>query len=108
IETFIQARETELGPLAFYFFARHFYLEDIDAQWIDHLKSMDQLRDGIGLRGYGQKDPKIEYKKEGYNLFMDMMVRIGANVANKLFRVRLEKQQAQQAAPAAREEAKLP
>ncbi len=108
IETFIQARETELGPLAFYFFARHFYLEDIDAQWIDHLKSMDQLRDGIGLRGYGQKDPKIEYKKEGYNLFMDMMVRIGANVANKLFRVRLESKEPQQAAPAARDEVRLP
>ena len=91
VETFIQARETELGPLAFYFFARHFYLEDIDSQWIDHLKSMDQLREGIGLRGYGQKDPKIEYKKEGYNLFMSIMERIGQNVGQKLFRVRVEK-----------------
>ena len=91
VETFIQARETELGPLAFYFFARHFYLEDIDSQWIDHLKSMDQLREGIGLRGYGQKDPKIEYKKEGYSLFMSIMERIGANVGSKLFRVRVEK-----------------
>src|SRR5262249_35744726 len=53
VETFTQARETELGTLAFFFFARHFYLEEIDAQWIDHLKSMDHLREGIGLRGYG-------------------------------------------------------
>jgi preprotein translocase subunit SecA len=101
IETFIQARETELGELAFYYFARHFYLEDIDASWIDHLKSMDQLRDGIGLRGYGQKDPKIEYKKDGYDYFMQMMVRIGQNVAQKLFRVRLERQPEQQSRPQA-------
>jgi preprotein translocase subunit SecA len=93
VETWAQARETELGPLAFFFFARHFYLEEIDAQWIDHLKSMDQLREGIGLRGYGQKDPKIEYKKEGYEMFRQMMERISANVAFKLFRVRLERQQ---------------
>jgi preprotein translocase subunit SecA len=95
VETWTQARETELGPLAFFFFSRHFYLEEIDAQWIDHLKSMDQLREGIGLRGYGQKDPKIEYKKEGYEMFRQMMERISANVAYKLFRVRLERQQQQ-------------
>ena len=64
VETFIKARETELGPLAFFFFARHFYLEEIDAQWIDHLKSMEPLREGIGLRGYGQKDPE-ERVQEG-------------------------------------------
>ena len=66
------------GRCVFFFFARHFYLEEIDAQWIDHLKSMDQLREGIGLRGYGQKDPKIEYKKEGYDMFRQMMDRISA------------------------------
>ncbi len=105
VETFTQARETELGPLAFFFFARHFYLEEIDAQWIDHLKSMDHLREGIGLRGYGQKDPKIEYKKEGYNLFIEIMARISGNVAGKLYRVRLERQ----AAPEQKAEAeKLP
>jgi preprotein translocase subunit SecA len=98
VETFTQARETELGPLAFFFFARHFSLEDIDSQWIDHLKSMDQLREGIGLRGYGQKDPKIEYKKEGYELFRQMMERINAGVASKLYRVRLERQPEQQQA----------
>jgi preprotein translocase subunit SecA len=111
IETWIKARETELGPLVFFFFARHFYLEEIDAQWIDHLKSMDQLREGIGLRGYGQKDPKIEYKKEGFEMFRQMMDRLSANVSYKLFRLRLERQQQQgaqqQQQPAQREE-KLP
>jgi preprotein translocase subunit SecA len=109
VETFTKARETELGPLAFFFFARHFYLEEIDNQWIDHLKSMDHLREGIGLRGYGQKDPKIEYKKEGYEMFRVMMDRISANVANKLYRVRLERQQQGASSQAAAEpEEKLP
>jgi preprotein translocase subunit SecA len=109
VETFTRARETELGPLAFFFFSRHFALEEIDSQWIDHLKSMDHLREGIGLRGYGQKDPKIEYKKEGYELFRQMMERINGNVASKLYRVRLERQQAAptEAAPAPAQE-KLP
>jgi preprotein translocase subunit SecA len=99
VETFTKARETELGPLAFFFFARHYYLEEIDNQWIDHLKSMDHLREGIGLRGYGQKDPKIEYKKEGFEMFRLMMDRISANVAHKLFRIRLERQQGAAAPP---------
>jgi preprotein translocase subunit SecA len=106
VEVFTQARETELGPLAFFFFARHFYLEEIDNQWIDHLKAMDHLREGIGLRGYGQKDPKIEYKKEGYEMFRMMMERLSGNVAGKLYRVRLERQQA--AAPSEAREEKLP
>jgi preprotein translocase subunit SecA len=109
VETWIKARETELGPLVFFFFARHFYLEEIDAQWIDHLKSMDQLREGIGLRGYGQKDPKIEYKKEGYEMFRQMMERISANVSYKLYRLRLERQaQPAAAGQAAQASEKLP
>ncbi len=51
-------------------------LNIIDAQWKDHLLSMDHLKEGIGLRGYGQKDPLIEYKKESFTLFQDMMDRI--------------------------------
>ena len=54
---------------------------------------MEALREGIGLRGYGQKDPKIEYKKEGFEMFRQMMDRISANVSYKLFRLRLERQQ---------------
>jgi preprotein translocase subunit SecA len=69
---------------------------------------MDQLREGIGLRGYGQKDPKIEYKKEGYEMFRQMMERISANVAFKLFRVRLERQQQAQPGQQAASQEKLP
>jgi len=61
------------------------YLQAIDQMWKDHLLSMDHLRQGIGLRGYGQKDPKQEYKKEGYEMFVAMTWRIkGAVVANLL------------------------
>jgi len=62
------------------------------SQWIEHLKAMDHLREGIGLRGYGQKDPKQEYKKEGYDMFADMMGRIQSNVLGKLFRVQVQRE----------------
>ncbi|MBL9006798.1 MAG: preprotein translocase subunit SecA [Myxococcales bacterium] len=106
VEKFTKAREEELG-MAFLYFARHFWLEEIDKQWIDHLKAMDSLREGIGLRGYGQRDPKQEYKKEGYSMFMQMMDSISQNVAQQLFRVRLERQEVAQTAQAV-PEAKLP
>jgi preprotein translocase subunit SecA len=56
------------------------YLAAIDRFWRQHLQMMEQLRDGIGMRGYAQKDPKQEYKKEGYNLFVDLMLNIKTNV----------------------------
>ena len=90
IEVYVDQREEELNPSVFLFFARHFYLEEIDDQWIEHLKAMDHLREGIGLRGYGQRDPKQEYKKEGFNMFVEMMDRIQSNVISKLMRVQVE------------------
>ncbi len=90
VEKFLERREEEMTPeLALRIF-RHLYLEEIDKQWIDHLQNMDSLRDGIGLRGYGQKDPKLEYKKEGYNLFMEMLGNIETNVLSKHFRVKVQ------------------
>jgi len=56
------------------------YLKSIDRFWRQHLQAMEQLRDGIGVRGYAQKDPKQEYKKEGYNLFLDLLMNIKTNV----------------------------
>jgi preprotein translocase subunit SecA len=69
--------------------ARTMQLEEIDNQWMEHLRTMDALREGIGLQGYGQKDPKKEYKKAGFNLFSDMMARIQANVVSKVFHVQI-------------------
>src|SRR6476660_2960713 len=71
---------------------RHFYLEEIDRAWVEHLTNMEHLRDGIGLRGYGQRDPKQEYKKEGYDIFITMMAATNANVATKLFKVQVQKE----------------
>ncbi|MBE0503378.1 MAG: preprotein translocase subunit SecA [Desulfuromonadales bacterium] len=64
-------------------------LQAIDGQWKDHLLSIDHLKEGIGLRGYAQKNPKEEYKKEAYSLFMDLMQRIRQEVVSKLFFVQL-------------------
>ena len=64
-------------------------LQTLDSLWKDHLLSMDHLKEGIGLRSYGQKDPLLEYKKEGYILFRNMMDRFVSDVTEKLFRVQV-------------------
>jgi preprotein translocase subunit SecA len=86
-----KAREEDLGvDLALRIF-RHVYLETIDEAWVDHLTNMEHLRDGIGLRGYGQRDPKNEYKKEGYNLFLNMMAKVSSSVLSKFFVVQVQR-----------------
>jgi preprotein translocase subunit SecA len=74
---------------------RNIMLHVIDDQWKDHLLSMDHLKEGIGLRGYGQKDPLVEYKKESFKLFQDMMDRIEDETVRYLYFLRFE-----QSAPA--------
>jgi preprotein translocase subunit SecA len=69
------------------------YLQAIDQQWKDHLLSMDHLRQGIGLRGYGQKDPKQEYKKEGYNMFVQMTWRVKSAVVGNVLRLQIARQE---------------
>jgi preprotein translocase subunit SecA len=64
---------------------RFFILQRIDTLWREHLQQMDALRESVGLRGYGQKDPLIEYKSEGYELFLDMMINIRRDVVYSLF-----------------------
>ncbi len=64
---------------------RFFILQRIDTLWREHLQQMDALRESVGLRGYGQKDPLIEYKSEGYELFLDMMTNIRRDVVYSLF-----------------------
>ena len=69
---------------------RNIMLHIIDSQWKDHLLSMDTLKEGIGLRGYGQKDPLVEYKKESFELFQDMMDRIEDETVRYLYFLRFE------------------
>ncbi len=64
---------------------RFFILQQIDTLWREHLQGVEALRESIGLRGYGQKDPLIEYKQEGYEMFLDMMIDIRRNVVYGLF-----------------------
>ncbi len=71
---------------------RYFLLESLDRNWKDHLLQMDHMRQGIGLRGYGQKDPKQEYKREGFELFSDMLYRIKENTLFALCRLRIRAQ----------------
>ncbi|BBD65035.1 preprotein translocase SecA subunit [Nostoc commune NIES-4072] len=72
---------------------RFFILQRIDTLWREHLQQMDALRESVGLRGYGQKDPLIEYKSEGYELFLDMMVNIRRDVVYSLFMFQPQPQQ---------------
>jgi len=67
-------------------------LQTIDTQWKDHLLSIDHLKEGIGMRAYAQRNPKEEYKREAYDLFMLMMGRIRQEVTQKLFRVQLARE----------------
>ena len=76
---------------------RFFILQQIDTLWREHLQAMDALRDSIGLRGYGQKDPLIEYKQEGYEMFLEMMIDIRRNVVYSLFQFKPQPQPQPQA-----------
>jgi preprotein translocase subunit SecA len=80
-------KEKELGTDLFRYLEKMVLLQVIDHHWKDHLLAMDQLRDGIGLRGYGQKDPLIEYKREGFDMFAAMMGRIKGDTLDRLFHV---------------------
>ncbi len=64
LQSILTELQLEAGPI-YQDILRYFVLEELDRAWKDHLKSMDYLREGIGLRGYGQRDPKLEYKREG-------------------------------------------
>ncbi len=88
-------REQELGPELMRFLEKTFMLQVIDHHWKDHLLGMDHLRDGIGLRGYGQKDPLIEYKREGFDLFAGMMERIKSDTLDRLFHVQAVRQESE-------------
>jgi preprotein translocase subunit SecA len=69
---------------------RFFLLDSLDRNWKEHLLNMDHLKEGIGLRGYGQKDPKQEYKREGFSLFQDLLFRIKENTFQPLTRLQLQ------------------
>ena len=107
VEARLEARLEELGRSWLMYFARHFQLEETDNQWIEHLRNMDHLREGIGLRGYGQKDPKKEYKREGFDLFSLMMVNIQHNTGQNVFRVQMKQEEEEDVIPSLQQHQQL-
>ena len=93
-----EEKEKEIGSAIYLRIFRTVYLEEIDRAWVDHLTNMEHLRDGIGLRGYGQRDPKQEYKIEGYEIFVNMMAAVSGSVSGKLFRAQIQKARAEEQA----------
>ncbi|MDR9757071.1 MAG: preprotein translocase subunit SecA [Syntrophomonadaceae bacterium] len=91
-----QAREEELGTEMMRDLERFILLRVVDNKWMDHLDAMDQLRTGIGLRAYGQKDPLVEYKFEAYNMFQEMIEGIQEDVVRYLYKVRVVPQEQEQ------------
>jgi preprotein translocase subunit SecA len=78
-------KEIIIGPAAMRYHERMLMLQIVDTHWKDHLLAMDHLKEGIGLRGYGQRDPLVEYKKESYELFEGLMSRIEEDTLRFLF-----------------------
>ncbi len=100
LEKDLESREHKYGVPIFSEVSRVILISTLDGLWKDHLLSMDHLREGIGLRGYGQKDPLLEYKKEGFQIFEHMLQEFRNDVLSKLFRVQIEeKSQVEQIDP---------
>jgi preprotein translocase subunit SecA len=85
-------REKQFSPELLRWLERRIILDVVDTQWKDHLLSLDHLKEGIGLRGYGQKDPLVEFKKEAFVLFEDMMARIDNETIRYLFHVQIQQE----------------
>src|SRR5712672_1033922 len=83
-------KETQLTPDLMRWLERRIILDVVDGQWKDHLLSLDHLKEGIGLRGYAQKDPIVEFKKEAFTLFEDMMARIDNETIRYLFHIQVQ------------------
>jgi preprotein translocase subunit SecA len=90
---FYQRREEAFGAPMLRYLEKVIMLQSIDYHWKDHLLAIDQLKEGIGLRGYGQKDPLIEYQKEAYQMFLEMLDRIKKDTVEKLFAIQVAKEQ---------------
>jgi preprotein translocase subunit SecA len=92
-EAFYARKEADYGAEAIRYLERMFLLSTVDALWKDHLLSMDHLKEGIGLRGYAQKDPLKEYQREGFDLFSDLISRIKEESLKRLFHVKVQREE---------------
>ena len=86
-----ETKESEVGSDVIRYLEKVVLLQIIDTQWKDHLLAIDYLKEGIGLRGYGQKDPLVEYKKEAFDMFADLTSRIATEVVSRLYKIQVQK-----------------
>jgi preprotein translocase subunit SecA len=93
VEKLLRDKENEFGKDLMNYLMKVIMLQAIDVQWKEHLLAMDHLREGIGLRGYAQKDPIREYQREGYEMFMEMISRIKMDVLEKLCLIRIQREE---------------
>ena len=93
VEAQYSAREAEVGAETMRRVEQYLLLNAIDGKWKDHLHALDALKTGIGLRGYGQLDPKNEYKREGFELFENLFAAVEDDVASLVMRIKVEKPQ---------------
>ena len=89
-KTNFEGRQRQMGPELIEMLARWLMLTSLDNQWKDHLLSMDRLKDGIGLRGYAQKDPLREYQREGFDMFGEMMGRVRSESVSRICHVQIQ------------------
>jgi len=89
----LRNKEKEFGKPLMDYLMKVIMLQSIDTQWKENLLAMDHLKEGIGLRGYGQKDPVREYQKEGYDMFMDMIARVKEDTVEKLCMVQIRREE---------------
>ncbi len=89
----LRAKEAEFGGPIMEYLIKMIMLQSLDVRWKEQLLAMDHLKEGIGLRGYAQKDPVREYQREGYEMFMDMISRIKTDTLEKLCLVRIQREE---------------
>ncbi len=100
VEKYFESKENEMGPEVYGQLQRYVALRALDQLWMEHLDTMDHLRDSVRLRGYGQRDPLVEYKKEGHIMFQRLQADINRQIAETVLRVNLAPAQNQPSTPA--------
>jgi preprotein translocase subunit SecA len=93
VKDFYDKKENEAGSDVMRYVEKVIMLQVIDTQWKDHLLAMDHLKEGIGLRGYGQRDPLVEYKKEAFEMFTEMTARMNTEVLSRLFKIQIKQKE---------------
>lgn len=94
VKSAYEKKEAEISSEMMRYLEKVILLQVVDTQWKDHLLAMDHLKEGIGLRGYGQRDPLVEYKKEAFDMFAEMTGRISTETLSRLFKIQVQKQEA--------------